>query len=105
MTAMGQKMQKLHMSKCFPNVGIASVLIRDSCHRWIRRLNSTVSSLSKLLFQPRRCAAQTRNDLLPNQYIDQVIHGVVEGDSWQLSYPCGPARPAPKAAIHPQTRY
>ena len=28
-------------------------------------LNSTVSSLIKLLFQPRRCAAQTCNDLFP----------------------------------------
>src|SRR5229473_8084448 len=35
-------------------------------------LNSTVSSLIKLLFQPRRCAAQTCNDLLPNQYIRAV---------------------------------
>jgi hypothetical protein len=34
-------------------------------------LNSTVSSLIKLLFQPRRCAAQTCNDLLPNQYISR----------------------------------
>ena len=67
------------MSKCFPNftcrtsnVGVASALIRDSCHRRIKRLNSTVSSLIKLLFQPRRWAAQTCNDLLPNQYIRAV---------------------------------
>src|SRR5882672_11849822 len=67
------------MSKCFPNftcrtsnVGVASALIRDSCHRRIKRLNSTVGSLIKLLFQPRRWAAQTCNDLLPNQYIRAV---------------------------------
>jgi len=40
-----------------------------------------VSSFIKLLFQLRRRTAQTCNDLLPNQYIDQVIHGVVDGDS------------------------
>jgi hypothetical protein len=84
------------------NAGVACALIRGSCHRWIKRLNCTVSSFVKLLFQPTRCAAQTCYDLLPNQYIDQVIHGVVDGDSWQLRYPVGPARPSPKAAIHPQ---
>jgi hypothetical protein len=35
-------------------------------------VNSTVSSLINLLFQPRRYAAQTCNDLLPNQYIRAV---------------------------------
>ena len=67
------------MSKCFPNFNPITDIERRRRQRTKfvipatgGLLNSTVSSLIKLLFQPRRCAAQTCNDLLPNQYIRAV---------------------------------